>query len=105
MTASPGRERLEKYRFCSHMLDMLAPTPRRTDAVRLRQTISQLLDHLYAIEHSMEVFRRKGDQGELGRASENFNEMLGHVDRLGEIITEARGRQRAAQHDVGEPAE
>jgi hypothetical protein len=39
---------------------MLAPTPRRTDAAKLRQTISQLLDQLYAVEHSMDVFHRKG---------------------------------------------
>ena len=65
--------------------------------MRLRQTISQLLDHLYAIEHSMDVFRRKGDRGDLERALENFNDMLGHVDRLGEIITEARSKQPAAE--------
>lgn len=72
---------------------MLAPTPRRTDAAKLRQAISQLLDHLYAVEHSMEAFHRKGDRAELERASENFNDMLGHVDRLGDMIAEARGKQ------------
>ena len=72
--------------------------------MKLRQTISHLLDHLYAIEHSMEVFRRKGDRGELERASENFNDMLGQVDRLGEIITEARGNQPATSKRVPEKA-
>jgi hypothetical protein len=70
---------------------MLAPSPRRTGAAKLRQTISQLLDHLYAVEHSMGTFHRKGDRGELERASENFNEMLEHVDHLGDMIAGARG--------------
>ena len=86
------------------MLGMLAPTPRRTDAAKLRQTISELLDQVFAIEHSMDIFHRKGDPGELERASENFNDMLGHVDRLGEIITDARDKQRAAP-DAVEAAE
>ena len=55
---------------------------------------------MFAIEHSMDIFHRKGDRGELERASENFSEMLGHVDRLGEIITDARDKQRAAPHAV-----
>jgi len=74
---------------------MLAPAPRRTDAAKLRQTISQLLDQLYAVEQCMDMFHRKGDPAELGRAAENFNEMLGQVDALGDMITEARGRQPA----------
>ena len=74
---------------------MLAPTPRRTDAAKLRQTISQLLDQLYAVEHAMDVFHRKGDRAELERAAENFSEMLGHVDALGDMIAEARDNQRA----------
>jgi hypothetical protein len=79
---------------------MLAPTPRRTEAAKLRQTISQLLDQLYAVEHSMDLFHRKGDRTELERAAENFSEMLGHVDALGDMIAEARGNQRAARHVV-----
>jgi hypothetical protein len=70
---------------------MLAPTPRRTDAAKLRRTISQLLDLLYVVEHSMDLFRRKGDRAELERAAVGFNEMLGHVDALGDMIAEARG--------------
>ena len=50
----------------------------------------------------MEIFHRKGDRGELERAVDNFNDMLGHVDRLGEMITEARAMQRAAAHGVVE---
>ncbi len=43
----------------------------------------------------MDVFQRKGDRTELERAAENFSEMLGHVDTLGNMIAEARGKQRA----------
>ena len=43
----------------------------------------------------MEIFHRKADGAELERAAEHFNEMLGHVDHLGELIAEARGKQRA----------
>jgi hypothetical protein len=87
---------------------MLAPAPRRTDAAKLRQTISQLLDQLYAVEHCMELFHRKGDPAELGRAAENFNEMLGQVDALGDMIAEARGKQPApacASEFVSNPRE
>lgn len=45
----------------------------------------------------MEAFHRKGDQAELERASENFNDMLGYVDRLGDMIAEARGKQSATR--------
>ena len=79
---------------------MLAPAPRRTDAARLRQTISQLLDQLYAVEHSMDMFHRKGDRAELEHAAENFSEMLGHVDAVGDIIGEARDKERIAPQVV-----
>jgi hypothetical protein len=67
--------------------------PRRTDALALRQTISQLLEQIYAIEDSMEVFHRKGDRADLERAADNFDDMLRHVDRLGDRIAEARGKR------------
>jgi predicted RNA-binding Zn ribbon-like protein len=76
---------------------MLARTPRRTDAARLRHTISQLLDHLYAAEQSMDAFHRKGDQAELERAAESFNEMLGYVDALGDMLAEVRAKQRVSE--------
>jgi hypothetical protein len=41
----------------------------------------------------MELFHRKGHRSELDRAADNFNDMRGHVDRLGEIIADARGKQ------------
>lgn len=68
---------------------------RRTAAFRLRQIMSQLLDDVFAIEHAMEVFQRKGEPAELERAGAYFNDMLGHVDRLGDIIAEARRNQSA----------
>jgi len=74
---------------------MTEATPRRTEALKLRQTISQLLDQIFAIEQSMEIFHRKDDPGELERAVENFNEMLGSLDRLGELIADARAKQHA----------
>jgi hypothetical protein len=48
---------------------------RRTDANKIRRTISELLDQLYAVEHSMETFNRKADGAELERAAEHFNDM------------------------------
>jgi hypothetical protein len=77
---------------------MLAPAPRRTDAAKLRQTIWQLLDQLYAVEHSMDLYHCKGDCAELQRAVENFSEMLGHVDAVGDMIAEARGALPTAAH-------
>jgi hypothetical protein len=88
-------QQLAKYRFCSHILGMTEATPRRTEALKLRQAISQLLDQVFAVEQSMEIFHRKDDSGELERAVENFNEMLGSVDRLGELIADARAKQHA----------
>jgi hypothetical protein len=87
---------LEAGPACSHFFAMLAPTPRRTDAAKLRRTVSQLLDLLYVVEHSMDLFQRKGDRAELERAAEGFNEMLGHVDTLGDMIAEARGNPTVA---------
>jgi hypothetical protein len=63
----------------------------------LRQTISDLLDHLYAVEQSMAVVHRKGDRAELERAAEHFNEMLGYVDALGALLAEARATQATAE--------
>ena len=50
----------------------------------------------------MELFHRKSDRGELERAAESFNEMLGSVDRLGEMIAEARRQASTADvHQAG----
>jgi hypothetical protein len=69
-------------------------TKRRTDAQTLRRTISELLESAHAVEDSMDVFQRRADASELERAAVHFDEMLGYVDRLGEIIAEARAKQR-----------
>lgn len=45
----------------------------------------------------MDVFHRKGDQAELERAAESFNEMLGYVDALGDMLAEVRGKQRVIE--------
>jgi hypothetical protein len=91
------------YRLCSHMWDMTEVSQRRTDAYRLRQTISQLLDQLYAVEYSMQVYDRKDDRGELDRAAESYDGMLVHVDRLGELLRAARYHQNAGL--VAEPTD
>jgi hypothetical protein len=83
---------------------MTEPNPRRTDAFKLRQTISHLLDQVYAIEASMETFHRKGDRGELERAAASFNDMLGHVDRLGDMLAQARSKLHSGPTLVAETA-
>jgi hypothetical protein len=72
---------------------MTQATSRRTEALKLRQTISQLLDQLHVVEHSMELFRRRGNPRELERAAESYDAMLAHVDRLGELLVAARRHQ------------
>jgi hypothetical protein len=83
---------------------MTATTPRRTEPLRLRQAISELLEEISAIEHSMELFHRKGDPTELERAAASFNNMLGQVDRLGEMLADARTRQPPAADGVRDKA-
>jgi hypothetical protein len=70
-------------------------TTRRTHADKLRRTISQLLEQAHAVEDSMELFHRKAHAAALDRAATHFDEMLGHVDELGDLISEARVKQRA----------
>jgi hypothetical protein len=41
----------------------------------------------------MELFHRKGDRTELDRAADSFSAMLVHVDLLGEMIADARGKR------------
>jgi hypothetical protein len=70
-------------------------TTRRTEADKLRRTISHLLEQAHAVEDSMEIFHRKSHVSALDRAADHFNEMLGHVDELDKLISEARASQRA----------
>jgi hypothetical protein len=90
---APSSKRLEKRRHGSEISAMPFPTLRRTDAVKFRQTISLVLDQISAIEHSIETFHDKGHRPELERAAAHFNDMLGYVDRLGEMIADARAKQ------------
>ena len=76
-------------------------TRRRTKAQNLRSTISELLEQLHALEHSMQLFEKKGDPSELERAAQHFNEMLGYVDRLGEMIADARAKHRGIPETAG----
>jgi hypothetical protein len=69
-------------------------TTRRTDEHNLRQTISEILEEIYAIEYSMGLFYRKGNERELARAQEDFETMRAAVDRLGTIV------EGANQHDA-----
>jgi hypothetical protein len=69
-------------------------TTRRTDEHNLRQTISEILEEIYAIEYSMGLFYRKGNERELARAQEDFETMRAAVDRLGTIVAGAN------QHDA-----
>jgi hypothetical protein len=74
---------------------MSQATQRRTDADRLRQTISAMLEQTDAIEYSMQQFYRKGSHAELERASMSYDAMLAYVDRLGEILAAAHRRESA----------
>jgi hypothetical protein len=70
-------------------------TARRTDAYRLRQTISAMLEQADALEYAMELFHRRGNPAELDRAAASYDTMLAHVDQLGELLRTARHRQNA----------
>jgi hypothetical protein len=70
---------------------------RRTPAARVRQEISDILDQLYAIEDAMAVFERRHEASWLARAGRDYDAMLIHVDRLGELLRELR-RQHAVPH-------
>jgi hypothetical protein len=61
-------------------------TVRRTDDHNLRQAISDILEQTYAIEYSMGLFYRKGNQRDLERAQESLEIMRAAVERLGRII-------------------
>lgn len=67
---------------------------RRTKAQNFRSTISELFGAAARLEHSMQLFEKKGDPSELERAAQHFSEML-VVDHLGEMIADARAKHRA----------
>ena len=66
-----------------------ATTQRRTDAARVRRTISEMLQEISAIEYSLELFERKRDRIELARAADNVRALRKRLDRLEEMIAEA----------------
>ena len=66
---------------------------RRTHSTRARREISDILEQLYVIEEAITVFDRKREGGELARASRDYDTMLLHVDRLGELLRELRKQQ------------
>jgi hypothetical protein len=76
---------------------MSQATLRRTDAHKLRRTISELLEQAYAVESSMEIFYRKGSEADLTRATERYDALLGEADRLGELLRAARDREQVSR--------
>ena len=74
---------------------------RRTKAQNFRSTISELFGAAARLEHSMQLFEKKGDPSELERAAQHFSEMLGYVDRLGEMIADARAKHRGIPETAG----
>jgi hypothetical protein len=79
-------------------------TVRRTDEHNLRQAISEILEQTYAIEYSMGLFYRKGNQRELERAQEDIETMRAAVDRLATIVAGAN-EPEDAEAKVVEAAE
>ena len=77
---------------------------RRTDEHNLRQAISEILEQTYAIEYSMGLFYRKGNERELTRAQNDIETMRAAVDRLRTIVANANQREDA-QANVVEAAE
>jgi archaellum biogenesis ATPase FlaH len=78
-------------------------TVRRTDEHNLRQTISEILEQMYAIEYAMGLFYRKGSLRELERARDDVEDMREAVDRLRDIIVRA-DQPEDADVKVAEPA-
>ena len=76
-------------------------TTRRTHADKLRRTISGLLEQAHAVEELLEIFQRKAHGPSPERAAAHYDEMLGHVDELGDIISEARAKQHATEDVAG----
>ena len=78
-------------------------TRRRTDAFKLRQTVSQLHEEIDAVEHAMALFLRKHDHEDLARAREDFQALRKHMDQLGELLVRVAETESAER--VTEAAE
>jgi hypothetical protein len=84
--AASSHQRLEMYRFCSY----LSPMARRNSEHNLRQTISEILEHTYALEDALALYSRKGNSNDLARAVRDYDSMLEHVDRCGDLLRQLR---------------
>jgi hypothetical protein len=78
-------------------------TRRRTDAFKLRLTVSQLLEEIDAVEHAMALFLRTHDREDLARAREDFQALRKHMDQLGDLLVSAAETEPAER--VTEAAE
>jgi len=76
---------------------MTQMTSRRTQAHKVRRTISEILEKIDAIEYSVGLYKHKGNHAELARAREEFHALRRHVDQLGDII--AQLDEPATAHD------
>jgi len=78
------------------MQAMSQVAPRRTPQARVRHELAEILERIYALEDAIELYGRKRDPNALERAARDYDAMLAHVDRLGELLREER-------HESGEP--
>ena len=78
------------------MQPMSPIAPRRTPQARVRLELAEILERIYALEDAIELYGRKRDPNALLRAAQDYDAMLTHVDRLGELLRQAR-------HARGEP--
>ena len=70
-------------------MNMPASVARRTPAATLRRTISEIIEHIDAVEHAMAMFFSKGNHAELDRAREKYAVLHRHVDELRDLIDNA----------------
>jgi hypothetical protein len=53
---------------------------------KLRRTISEILEHIDAIEYAVGLYQHKGNHTEVERAREDFQKLRREIDRLGGVI-------------------
>jgi hypothetical protein len=63
---------------------------RRTLITRLRAEISEMLEQTFALEQAIQDYSRKRDASDLARATRDYDAMLAHVDRCGELLRALR---------------
>jgi hypothetical protein len=64
---------------------------RRTPGAKVCRNISEILEHIDAIEYAMGTFFHKGSVEDLFRARQNFDALREQVDHLGRIIGDLAG--------------